>query len=35
VQVIEEWGYDMGEDACRIVDDRAVPTPGGGQKTYE
>jgi hypothetical protein len=24
VQVIEEWGYDMGDDACLLVDDRAV-----------
>jgi hypothetical protein len=26
VQVIEEWGYDMGDDACLLVDDRAVET---------
>jgi hypothetical protein len=24
VQVIEEWGYDMGDDACLLVDDRDV-----------
>jgi hypothetical protein len=24
VQIIEEWGYDMGDDACLLVDDRDV-----------
>jgi hypothetical protein len=24
VQVVEEWGYDMGDDACILVDDRVV-----------
>jgi hypothetical protein len=22
VQVIEEWGYDLGDDACLLIDDR-------------
>jgi hypothetical protein len=24
VQVVEEWGYDMGDDACILLDDEAV-----------
>jgi hypothetical protein len=24
VQVVEEWGFDMGDDACSLLDDRAT-----------
>jgi hypothetical protein len=27
VQVVEEWGYDMGDDACILIDDEAVEEP--------
>jgi hypothetical protein len=27
VQVVEEWGYDMGDDACILLDDEAVEAP--------
>jgi hypothetical protein len=27
VQVIEEWGFDMGDDACILLDDKVVEIP--------
>jgi hypothetical protein len=32
VQVVEEWGYDMGDDACILIDDEAVEAPPSDNK---